>query len=267
MPFTVSHTAAVLPFARFLRRFKLLSAAVIGSMAPDFGIFFIWEDLPRYETHSLKALFEFCLPLGLAVYWLFELHIKPATWQVLPDRLFERWRDDAAPAPIKSMAQWLYAAVGLLLGGLTHLIWDGFTHENARGVQMLPIFEGWSITLAGHPFSWFRFLQHTSSVLGLLFVLWYLAREVRAPAPASSPTRSFDQEQRRAWFLVYVGVAAVSALILAFVMYRQFAPGFGLLIRAAAVSSLWGGSFSLVLVSALIRFRLRLTPPAPHPPR
>jgi hypothetical protein len=266
MPFTVSHTAAVLPFARFLRRFKLLSAAVIGSMAPDFGIF-MGADLPRYETHSFRALFEFCLPLGLAVYWLFELHIKPATWQILPDRLFERWREDAAPAAIKSVSQWFYAAVGLLLGGVTHLIWDGFTHENARGVQLLPIFDGWSITLAGHPFSWFRFAQHTSSVLGLLFVLWYLAREVRGPAPASPPSRPFDQRQRRSWFLVYVGVAALSALLLGALTFHQFAPGFGLVMRAAAVSSLWGTSFSLIFVSALIRIRLRTTPPAQLPPR
>jgi hypothetical protein len=256
MPFTVSHTAAVLPFARFLRRWKLLSAAVIGSMAPDFGLF-LAEDLPRYETHSLLALFDFCLPTGLLVYWLFELHIKPATWQVMPDRLFERWREDAAPAPIGSVRQWLYASVGVLLGALTHLIWDGFTHENARGVQLFPMFDGALITLAGHEFAWFRFLQHGSSVVGLLFVLWYLAREVRAPASASPPARSLDRGQRRAWFAAYVAVAAFATTILGFVLYRHSAPGFGLLLRSAAVSSLWGGSLSLIVVSVLLRIRLR----------
>ena len=37
MPFTISHAAAVLPFIRPLARWRLLSAAVIGSMVPDFG--------------------------------------------------------------------------------------------------------------------------------------------------------------------------------------------------------------------------------------
>lgn len=233
-----------------------MSAAIIGSMAPDFGLF-ISGDLPRYETHSLRALFDFCLPAGLLVYWLFELHVKPATWQVMPDRLFERWREDAAPAPIKSIRQWLYASVGVLLGALTHLIWDGFTHENARGVQLLPMLEGLSIHFGGHEFSWYRFLQHTSSVLGLLFVLWYLAREVRAPAPAISAARPLDSGQRRAWFAAYVAVAVLAAAILGAVLYRHSLPGFGLLLRSAAVGSLWGSSFSLIVVSVLLRIRLR----------
>lgn len=39
MPFTISHAAAVLPFARFFKRERVFSALVIGSMVPDFGYF------------------------------------------------------------------------------------------------------------------------------------------------------------------------------------------------------------------------------------
>ena len=51
MPFTISHAAAVLPFSRLLARWRLLSAAVIGAMVPDFGLFFPWH-MRRFETHS-----------------------------------------------------------------------------------------------------------------------------------------------------------------------------------------------------------------------
>ena len=40
MPYTMSHAAVVLPFSRLLARWQLLSAAVIGAMVPDFGLFF-----------------------------------------------------------------------------------------------------------------------------------------------------------------------------------------------------------------------------------
>ena len=54
MPFTISHAAVVLPFARLLMRWRLLSACIIGAMVPDFGLFFPWR-IHRFETHSTLA--------------------------------------------------------------------------------------------------------------------------------------------------------------------------------------------------------------------
>lgn len=78
MPFTISHTAAVLPFARHLNRWRALSAVVIGSMVPDFTLLVPWSS-QRVDSHSIVGLFTFCLPIGLACYWLFEYVVKPAT--------------------------------------------------------------------------------------------------------------------------------------------------------------------------------------------
>ena len=55
MPFTISHAAVVLPFARLLVRWRLLSAFVIGAMVPDFGLFFPWR-MHRFETHSARRI-------------------------------------------------------------------------------------------------------------------------------------------------------------------------------------------------------------------
>src|SRR3954470_22830541 len=166
MPFTISHTAAVLPFGRMLRRAKLLSAAVIGSMVPDFGVFMpdYWT---RYETHGIMPLFRFCLPLGLVCYWIFQLHIKPATLELMPGRLHQLWREEGRAAPWLSVKQWMLAAVGVLLGAVTHLTWDAFTHEGARGVRLLSGFEEKQLTFAGFQMPWYDFLQQASSVLGL----------------------------------------------------------------------------------------------------
>jgi len=71
MPFTISHAAAVLPFSRWLKSRQLLSAAVIGSMAPDFGVFLPLH-LPRAETHTIARGAGKLWPSARqpSVYWL-----------------------------------------------------------------------------------------------------------------------------------------------------------------------------------------------------
>ena len=89
MPFTLSHTAVVLPFSRYLARWRLLSACLIGAMVPDFRVFLPWH-LQRFETHSVVALFTFCLPVGLLTFWLFQLLLKVPVVEVLPDGAYSR---------------------------------------------------------------------------------------------------------------------------------------------------------------------------------
>ncbi len=140
MPFTISHAAVVLPFSRPLARWRLLSAAVIGAMVPDFGLFFPWR-MHRFETHSSLALFTFCLPVGLVTYWIFQYLIKPPILEAMPDGVYARWQPYASPANMASIRQWIWAACGVVAGAVTHLVWDAFTHENARGVRMIPWLE------------------------------------------------------------------------------------------------------------------------------
>ena len=109
MPFTISHTAVVLPFSRWLARWQLLSAATIGAMVPDFRVFF--PGMPRVETHSIAALFTFCLPVGLITYWVFQRFIKSPILEVLPEGPYARWRPFAAEASIRSLRQWLLASI------------------------------------------------------------------------------------------------------------------------------------------------------------
>src|SRR5580698_10436082 len=111
MPFTISHAAVVLPFSRLLARWRLLSAAVIGAMVPDFGLFFPWR-VHRFETHSTLGLLTFCLPVGLASYWIFQGLIKTPVLELLPDGAYARWRRFASPADLASLRQWIFAACG-----------------------------------------------------------------------------------------------------------------------------------------------------------
>lgn len=258
MPFTVSHVAAVLPAYRPLMRARVFSAAVIGSMVPDFGML-LPGSLSRWQTHSLPALFLFCLPVGLAAYALTQTLIKPALTEVLPDRLYLRLHREHPPVPLRQLSTWLYAALAVLFGALTHLIWDGFTHENARGVRFLPFLTDYGPQMGGHALRLYRWLQYGSSVLGLLAVLLAVMLWVHhAPRPTSRPRRRLSPEQRHRLAALYL-LLPLLALALACAVLLPLRHGVvatGAALSAVAVLLLQASALSLLLVSGLIQVRL-----------
>jgi len=254
MPYTISHTAAVLPFSRWLRPRRLLSAAVIGSMIPDLGYLLPYH-LPRADTHALHALFAFCLPAGLACYWLFQLLIKPAALEALPDGAYAHALSVAASARIGALRDWLRASVGVLAGAITHLSWDAFTHEGARGVRMFPALNDNLADVGGHRLLIYKILEQGSSVIGLLVVLWIAWRALTVPAPEPRPVRRLATPEREAWCAAY----PACALLAVAVALGVAGMGHGVygLIGATAIAVMRGLAFAAVAVSLVLRVRLR----------
>ena len=258
MPFTLSHVAAVVPAYRPLARARVFSAAVIGSMVPDFDLL-LPGSFRHGQTHSLVGLFLFCLPAGLILYALTQALIKPAFIEVLPDRLYLRMQREHPPVRLQSFRTWLYAALAVLLGALTHLVWDGFTHENARGVRFLPFLNDYGPEMGGHSLRLYRWLQYGSSLMGLLVVIGALLLWVyHAPRPASPPVRHLSSEQRAQFASLYLLLpllaSAYALVVLAPLRHGVLAPGAA--IAAVAVLLLQACVLSLLLVSGLIRLRL-----------
>jgi hypothetical protein len=196
MPFTISHAAAVLPFSRFLARWRLLSATLIGSMVPDFGWFTPWRSM-RFETHSAVGLFTFCLPVGLATYWIFQRLIKTPLVELLPDGAYSRWRAFAAPADYADLMQWMWASCGVLAGALTHLVWDAFTHARARGARMLPPLDEPAVQFGRHHLAGTSLLQDASSLIGLIAIVAILAYGLRRGDGGPATARPLGVGERR----------------------------------------------------------------------
>jgi hypothetical protein len=258
MPFTVSHAAAVLPAYRPLTRARVFSAALIGSMVPDFGML-LPGSFARWQTHSFPALFLFCVPVGLLAYALTQALIKPALMEVLPDRIYLRLRTEHPPMPLHRLSTWVYAALAVLAGALTHLVWDGFTHENARAVRYLPILSDYGPEMGGHALRLYRWLQYGSSLLGLLVVVGAVLLWLRhAAQPAAPPVRRLGRAQRRQLGVLYLALPAAACVLAASVLlplrHGVVAPGAAL--GAAAVLLIQAAALSLLLVSGLIRLRL-----------
>jgi hypothetical protein len=260
MPFTLSHTAAVLPFTRPLARWRVLSAVIIGSMVPDFGLFLPWEWRPeRFETHSALALLTFSLPVGLATFWLFQYLIKTPVFELLPDGAHARWRPFAAPATIASLRQWLLAACGVLAGAVSHLVWDGFTHEGARGVRLIPALDDSVIEIGGRYLTGYRLAQDLSSIVGLAVMFGFLAYALRPGRPAPASSRPLHKAERRGWVLAYLLIALSLAAADYWLMtlgLRHF-HSLSTKVDYAAVASLRGLAGALLGVSLALRARLR----------
>jgi hypothetical protein len=257
MPFTISHTAVVLPLSRLLARRHLLSATVIGAMVPDFRIFFM--GIPRVETHSAISLVTFCLPVGLITYWVFERLIKTPVVQVLPEGPYARWRPNAMEGDIRSLRQWLTAAFGILAGAVSHLVWDGFTHEGGRGVRMFPVLDDSIIDIGRRHVPGIYLLQDFSSLLGMAAVLAMVGYALRRGGQSPVPNRLLHSTERTEWILSYM--LAAMAFSVAFYVWPRLGQTVSHTIVGrvsdVAIASLRGLAAALLCVSVALQVRLR----------
>jgi hypothetical protein len=256
MPFTISHAAAGLPFGRQLARWRLLSATVIGSMVPDFDWLMPWR-LSRVETHSVNALLTFSLPVGLAAYWLFQLVIRRPVLELLPTGAYVRWHGSSGPADYKSLKQWTLAACGVLAGAITHLIWDAFTHEGARGLRLFPELEDSKFDISGHHLVGPHLLQDVSSVIGVLVVIAIALYALRpGPAAADWPRRRLQRTERAIWTGAFaVTAAAFSGLFFLLGHHVQMA-GVVLPISGTAIAVLRGLAAAVLVIALALDMRL-----------
>ena len=256
MPFTVSHIAAVLPVHKQLRRLGLISAATIGAMAPDLDLILPIR-LSREQTHGWWALLTFCLPVGLAAWAIFQALIKPALIEVLPNRIYARLLAEHIGPRLGSTRTWLYAVLAVLFGALTHVVWDALTHEDARGVRILPVLGEEGSELGGSTWLLYRWLQHGSTVIGALVVcmaLWLWVGHAKQPNPP--PERHLPARERRRWMALYI---LIPVLLIALAPINQNGWRRFHLTEALtlfAVTAMRGAALGLVFTSALVRRRL-----------
>ena len=90
--------------------------------------------------------------------------------------------------PLRRLA-WI--SVLLFLGAVTHVVWDGFTHDDGWAAGSFPQIKDPIITFARSEIRWSGLLQYGSSLLGLGLLAWWSWQWYRtAPAgwaPADSP--------------------------------------------------------------------------------
>lgn len=209
MPFTLAHPAAVLPLKRFCRSYANFSALVAGSMAPDIPYFFFQWHVGGY-AHTLPGIFLLSIPIGLSLMLLFD-YVGPKAAKLLPNKhaqFVESWFHPAESTSKSYATVLVYSLIGIL----THVFWDSFTHSTGWFVHETPILETEVATIGTHHIHFYKLLQHGSTVVGLLALVlayWinfkYYARTCTS-APNILPTT--------AWLAIILGTAIMSVAML-----------------------------------------------------
>ena len=208
MPFTISHAAAVLPLQRLAKSRLPLAALMIGSMSPDF-VYFLPGEPGRWLTHSFVGLFWFCWPVSLAT-WLLFVHVleQPST-AMLPETWQVRFPPSDRNVTLRTLA---LASAAVILGAMTHIIWDSFTHARTPVVDALPGLRAVVVEIGGYKLRWIKLLQHTSTLIGMVaLIVWGYRLRAAAPPDGAPRPRAIPNSRRvGAVILLIAGSAAMA---------------------------------------------------------
>ncbi len=210
LPYPIAHPAAIIPLRGILGRYGVVSALVIGCMAPDIRL--LAPDIDRTYSHSLYGVLWLCLPISFAAYLVYHLILKRPLFDLLPHAMAAR-SGHLLRGPLLPCASWTAVLFSLAVGALTHLGWDAFTHEDGLVVASVPLLRGVLGEIYGYRLSVFQMLQHASTLLGTLFVAWWCANWIRR-APACPVVREgrLSPGNRMLWLMAFVGAALWGAL-------------------------------------------------------
>lgn len=235
MPFTPSHAAAVLPLVG--RRGLVPAALVIGSLAPDLP-YYLQLGTESSLTHSLVGVVTVDLVMAFVVFVLWQGLVAQATYAAAPSAL--RARAATPPrlrARVGSAAAAGVVVVSLVLGGLTHVVWDTFTHEGRWGTEAIPWLTEQHGRLVGY-----RWLQYLSSALGLAIVAVYLAVWWRRAPKRVPATPALPRRAAVAFWVIVIG-ALVLGLVAGIV--SGLAADVGMR-RGVFRALVWGGGAGLL---------------------
>jgi hypothetical protein len=211
LPLTISHPAAVIP----LKKFGLpLSALTIGSMMPDFE-FFLRFSSDRVIGHTIPGIFLFCLPVGFIILFLFQKVMKKPLLSLLPHS--HRSRISTAETvfrffPLKRTIKIISA---LLLGILSHLLFDSLTHENSFFTTHIPLL---SFSIVNTQFGSVRvyfLLQQILSLTGFLIIVFWYGRWYKNGTNSKPDTSLLSRNQKRTilFLMMILSMITISIIV------------------------------------------------------
>ena len=247
MPFTAAHPLAIVPLARV--RWLDATALAIGAMAPDF-MYFARGELRGNFGHTALGIGVWCVPITLACALLFHELVKWPLLLVAPRSVAARLATAArTPWP----AHFAALVPSTILGAITHVVWDSFTHGGGFAVRRIAALRTIVTVPVLGTTALHRVLQHASTVVGLALLAVVIARWYARQPSVALP------DVPRAWPRVVVaGCLALGIAALCVRAWWRHAWSLGDLVVAPISGSLAGVIVAgLVLREASERFRRR----------
>lgn len=246
MPFTFAHPIFALPFKYVKPKYFSVTGLILGSMSPDFEYFIMLEP---YQSigHSVTGLFLQAIPLCVILAVIFHSIVKECLVLHLPSNYnidqrtyntLSKWRLDPKG--------WVVFILSVIIGFLTHVFIDGFTHFNGYFVERYPLLREQII----YNFPLYKILQHSFSAFGLLMLTWmiisslYRYHEIVTTIPAVS-----TKQKIKFWTSVVVVAVTLTIMKLLFSSSRN---KIGILV----VSPITGMCLGILLVSIINRMNI-----------
>ncbi len=156
-------------------------------MAPDYPYFLTLSDGIRWG-HSWRGVFLFCMPVGLALLWLFHGAVKRPLVSLAPEFLRQGISEGDLQFRFSPTRRLLLIVSSLFIGTLTHVLWDGFTHENGYFVKHWPVLS--TPVMLHHVVPLWKALQFLCTAAGLILIaamaIWWWSRKPVARNPVTS---------------------------------------------------------------------------------
>ncbi len=244
MAFTFAHPAAVIPLQKYKEKFHF-TALVLGSMAPDFEYFLFGKPM-QVAGHTLGGMFTVNLPLVLVVWVLYEAFVRDAVLKYMPEPF---WRGAQSlrrsPRYIRHAQEAWVFAYSAIIGMLTHLLWDAFTHRTGFVVQAVPILQQ-AISIGGLQVPVYKILQHGTTLVGLAVIAWFLLGRLKR-----ADVRNAEERKTRRARQFWIGMIGMSGLFFAGFYLMVFDGSLGGLVVGVIDSAL----LALLTVSVWDHFR------------
>lgn len=208
MPFTLAHTAVVLPFYR--KHYISATALIVGSVAPDFEYFFKMGSNSAY-SHTIAGIFYFNIPVVILLSFVFHLYVKRNLIHNSPAWI--QWKfQDTLHFNVRTYFKnhWIIFLLSAMIGSASHVFWDSFTHASGYFANTLWFYKGTSIPFGGANYPLFYALQQISTAVGLLIFLIFIFLKKSDPG-------AIVYEPRAKYWLTFFAIVA-------FAMTLRFLP-------------------------------------------
>jgi len=190
---------------------------MIGSMSPDFA-YFLPHGLTEISSHEADGILLFCWPVSFALWLLFVHLLEHPTIELLPAAWRARVPRSDRVISIKALA---FASLAVVLGAMTHVAWDAFTHGNTPVTAAFPALRAELFTFHGRSIRVYLVLQYLCSIIGLLS-LGYWAFNIRRSAPCAhgtNETRSMLTDGTRIGAALTIAAASAATAVLSYLSY------------------------------------------------
>lgn len=186
MPFTIAHPAAVLPFGK--SKYLSVTALIAGSVVPDFEFFLQLREVENIGHHSMGIVL-FDLPVAMVFCFLFHGLVKNTLMANLPPYLRNRFMQytDVNWTRFAKENKWKLL-FSVILGVLTHILWDGFTHHDGLFVEMMPLLQT-TIQILTFSIPVYFLLQVIFSIGGMFIMIVAIHQLPVQSSPTVVPSR------------------------------------------------------------------------------